>query len=84
MLRQITTTGWPTGLLGRRDRMLLTAQYTAHLNRSKLAALTTEHLTVDPEKLTITVERTRWSYPPPSSQPPVPGAPGSPDAGCFT
>ncbi len=55
LLRQIPTTGWPTGLFGRRDRMLLTARYTAHLSRPQLVALTTEHLTVDPEKLTIAV-----------------------------
>jgi len=54
LLRQIPTTGWPAGLFGRRDRMLLITRYTAHLTRVQLAALTTEHLTVDAEKLTIT------------------------------
>lgn len=55
LLRQIPTTGWPAGLFGRRDRMLLIARYNANLPRAQLAALTTEHLTVDPEQLAITL-----------------------------
>ena len=56
LLRQIPTTGWPTGLFGRRDRMLLLARYSAQLTRTQLAALTTEYLIVDAEKLTITLD----------------------------
>ncbi len=56
LLRQIPTTGWPAGLFGRRDRMLLITRYTANLSRTQLTALTTEHLIVDAEKLTITLE----------------------------
>ncbi len=55
LLRQIPTTGWPAGLFGRRDRMLLITRYTANLTRTQLTELSTEHLSVDAEKLTITV-----------------------------
>jgi len=56
LLRQIPTTGWPAGLFGRRDRMLLITRYTAHLTRAQLSALTTEHLSVDSGKFTITLD----------------------------
>lgn len=54
LLRQIPTTGWPAGLFGRRDRMLLITRYTANLTRTQLIGLSTEHLSVDAERLTIT------------------------------
>ena len=56
LLRQIPITGWPAGLFGRRDRMLLITRYTAQLTRPQLAGFTTEHLSVDPEKLTLTLD----------------------------
>ena len=63
LLRQIPTTGWPAGLFGRRDRMLLITRYTADLTRTQLSALTTEHLSVDPDKLTITLDTDTFTLP---------------------
>lgn len=84
LLQQIPTTGWPAGLFGRRDRMLLITRYTAHLTCTQLAALTTDHVSVDAESSRSPPAPTPWCCRRPQSPRRAPDAPGSSGDGCCT